>query len=289
LLSPSSFPEWATTDLDAAYSPSTVVPDFLDVLREYRERSDAAKAALRCELDVEYGSGPAERLHLFPPPRAGNPLVVFVHGGHWQDLSIDDSCFAAPDLVCAGAGLVVLGYQTAPSGTLDAMVCSIATGLDWVVEHAVELGGRPDAVHAAGSSAGAHLVAMATSSAAGTAVTSLAGVVLLSGTYDLGLIPRTYVNCALGLDEETARRLSPVRALPMRVGEVLVARGGGETAEYVRQHGLLLDALEAEGDGVPVQSLVSTERNHFDLPLGLADPTEPLGCAVLSQLARSPS
>ena len=278
----------AAIDLDAEYSPSRVVPDFRSVLAEYRRRSDVAKESLPCELNVRYGPAEGELLHHFPPPASGGPLLVFVHGGHWQELGIDDSCFAAPALVEQGAGLVAVGYRLAPQGTLDAMVRSVARALDWVVANAAELGGTPAAVHAAGSSAGAHLLAMALSGAPGAATVRLAGVALLSGVYDLDRIRLTYVNDALGLTEADAARNSPVNFLPIRADRVIVARGEVETGEYARQHDLLVEALR--GAGAEPDSLVCRGRNHFDLPLGLGDPRDELGRAMLTTMgAGSPA
>ncbi|HEX3786189.1 MAG TPA: alpha/beta hydrolase [Pseudonocardiaceae bacterium] len=276
--------ERTRAELDAEYSPSRVVPDFLSILDDYRRLSDVAKRTVACELNVRYGEAEGELLHHFPPRRAGSPLLVFVHGGHWQQLSIDDSCFAAPALVDNGAGLMVVGYRLAPEGTLDAMVASVSKALGWVAANAAALGGTPQRIHAAGSSAGAHLVAMATASAPATSPVRLAGVALLSGVYDLGGIRFSYVNEALRLTEEDARRNSPVHYLPIRAQEVLIARGETETTEYGNQHDLLADALRENEGGSSVSSLVCRGRNHFDLPLGLGDPEDELGRAVLRQM-----
>jgi arylformamidase len=278
LLPPSSSPNPPSVDLDAEYSPSRVVPGFRSILTEYRRRSDAAKQTLRCELNVRYGDAEGESLHHFPPPRAGSPLLVYIHGGHWQELSIDDSCFAAPALVRQGCGLVAVGYLLAPESTLDVMVASIAKALDWVVSNALALGGTSRTIYAAGSSAGAHLLAMATGSGPAATAARLAGVTLLSGVYDLSLIRLSYVNAALGLTGEDASRNSPIRFLPIRADQVLVARGETETGEYQNQHDLMTGALGAG------ESLICRGRNHFDLPLGLGDPRDELGRAVLRQM-----
>jgi len=264
------------------------VPEFRSILAEYRRRSDVAKQSLPCALNVRYGDAEGELLHHFPPRGVGSPLLVYVHGGHWQELSIDDSCFAASALVEQGAGLVAVGYRLAPAGTLDAMVASVARALEWVVDNASELGGTPQTVHAAGSSAGAHLLAMALGGAPSAASVGLAGVTLLSGVYDLALIRRSYVNAALGLTEADAERNSPIRFLPLRAGEVLVARGETETTEYGRQHDLIVAGLRRAGRSAPretaVRSVVCRGCNHFDLPLGLGDPGDELGRAVLAQM-----
>ena len=101
---------------------------------------DDAKRTLRCDLGVRYGNHECEWLHYFPPRRAGSPVLIYVHGGHWQELSPDDSCFAAKGLVEQGAGFVSVGYGLAPRRTLDEMVASVTLALAWVLDNAGELG-----------------------------------------------------------------------------------------------------------------------------------------------------
>ncbi|MFJ4767789.1 alpha/beta hydrolase [Streptomyces uncialis] len=222
----------ARSRTDRELSPSSRAKDVAGTLAAYRTRSAAARESLAYRADIAYGPHPAERLHHFPPRRAGAPLVVFVHGGHWQESSKEDACFAAPALVEAGAGYVALGYGLAPERRPAELSASVRLGLAWVREHAVALGGRPDAVFAAGSSAGAHLVAMA---AGGPDGLPLAGLFLLSGLYDLEPVVGSYVNDALGLTAGQARAQSPLFRAPPRGGRVLLARGEHETDEYARQ------------------------------------------------------
>ncbi|MBW1600584.1 alpha/beta hydrolase [Streptomyces sp. JJ66] len=268
---------------DAELSPSTRARDARGTLARYRTRSLAALRELRHRANVPYGPHPAERLHHFPPHQPGAPLVVFVHGGHWQESSKDDACFAAPALLAAGAGYVALGYGLAPARRLPEMTASVYRGLRWVRENAARLGGRADAVYAAGSSAGAHLVAMATADRDGV---PLAGTVLLSGLYDLLPVVDSYVNDALGLDAATARQLSPLYRRAPRAGHVLLARGQHETDEYARQQDRFASALLARGH--PARVLVAEDRDHFDLPLDLGDPATVLGRTVLDLLAHGP-
>ncbi|NJQ03812.1 alpha/beta hydrolase [Streptomyces zingiberis] len=281
--------------LDRELSPSTRARDAAATLAAYRARSQEALRTLDHRADLPYGPHPAERLHWFPPsappaparrpgrptdPEPGAPLLVFVHGGHWQESSKEDACFAAPALTAAGAGYVALGYGLAPGRSLAEMAGSVRRGLAWVRERAAALGGRADRVHAAGSSAGAHLVALATGGRDGV---ELAGVHLLSGLYDLWPVTGSYVNEALGLTPAEARRLSPLYRPPPRARHLLLARGQHETGEYARQQERYTAALRARGRR-PL-SLVAAGRDHFDLPLDLGDPATPLGRAVLHRLA----
>jgi arylformamidase len=256
--------------LDRELSPSSVARNAQATLREYAARSRAALRDLDHHADVRYGPHPAERLHHFPPRRPGAPLLVFVHGGHWQESSKEDACFPAPGLLAAGFGYCALGYGLAPARRLPELSASVRRGLAWVRANATALGGRPDAVFAAGSSAGAHLVAMA-------ADVPLAGRFLLSGLYDLAPVVDSYVNDALGLTPQRAREQSPLLR-PPPAGPVLLAVGEHETDEYVRQQHRFAAALRSAG--TPVTDLVVAGRDHFDLVFDLSDPTTVLGAAV---------
>src|SRR5256885_7768315 len=108
-------------ELDRQYSPSALVPHFKTILDRYRSESAAARARLVCEPDVRYGPDPAEVLDFFPATRPDAPLHVFVHGGHWQQLSKDDSSFAAPAFVAAGAAFAAGGDGPAPGRGLPAL------------------------------------------------------------------------------------------------------------------------------------------------------------------------
>ncbi|GCE02305.1 alpha/beta hydrolase [Embleya hyalina] len=270
--------------LDREYSPSSRAPDFLRTLDQAADRSRRARADLACRPDVRYGPDPAERLDYFPATRPGAPLFVFVHGGHWQQCSKEESAFAAPRFVSSGAAFAALGYGLAPGNSLAEMVASVRRALRWLGEHADVLGHAGDAVYAGGSSAGAHLVAAALSGP--EAGPRVPGVCLLSGVYDLQPIRSSYVNDALGLDRETAERYSPLRAGTLAARSVIIARGADETFEYARQQREFVQMLQARKH--PVRDLVVVGRNHFDLPFDLGRVGTSVGDAVLAQMGLSP-
>ncbi|OJF15669.1 alpha/beta hydrolase [Couchioplanes caeruleus] len=266
----------ARADLDRELSPSSAARDAQATLAQYRLRSQAARENLAHRADVRYGPHPGEVLHHFPPRAPGAPLMVFVHGGHWQESSKEDACFPAAGLLAAGFGYLALGYGLAPARRLPEMSASVRRGLAWVRDHAQALGGRADAVFAAGSSAGAHLVALA-------ADVPLAGMFLLSGLYDLAPVVDSYVNDALSLTPAGAREQSPLLR-PPPAAPVLLAVGEHETAEYHRQQRRYAAALRRAG--TPATELVVAGRDHFDLPFDLDDPETDLGAAVVRAAAR---
>jgi arylformamidase len=264
---------------DRAYRPSLLVPDLGRYLREYAERSAHARSTFSW-AELAYGSTAAERLFLFPAREDGAPLLVFVHGGYWQELSKEDSCFAALDFVPRDVAFAALGYGLAPGHDLDEIVAMVRRGVRWLHENAAALGVDPDRIFLSGSSAGAHLVAMCLLLMGDV----ISGATLLSGIYDLEPLRRTDVGEAIGLTPAQAARNSPIHHARGPFPPVIVARGGNETGAFVDQHDSFVATLRDLGGAVT--DLVVGPRNHFDLPFDLGDPATPLGRATLTALSR---
>jgi arylformamidase len=264
--------------LDREYSPSSLVSSLQFYLDDYAARSAAARTACSVRTDLRYGGRPEERLDLFPAAAHQAPLQVFVHGGNWQELGKSESEFAAADFVAAGAAFAALDYGLAPGYRLDEIVDMVHDAVCWLHANAASLGVDPARIHLSGSSAGAHLVAM---TLARDDAGRVAGAALLSGLYELEALRHSYVNDALGLDLAAAVRNSPVYRLPSRLPPVVVARGGLETGEFVRQHELMTALLQ---ERAAVTEVIRLDRNHFDLPYDLGDAGTELGRAVLTQM-----
>lgn len=268
------------TELDEEYSPSRRVPSLQHYLDEYAAFSAQARRAPGVQIGLRYGRGIAERLDYWPPERAPAPVHIFVHGGNWQGLTERSSAFAALQFRRAGAAFAAVGHGLAPATPLDEIVSSIRRCVRWVRRNVTELGIDPREIYISGTSAGAHLAAMAL--VAPRTGGLLAGATLLSGIYDLGPISRCYVNEALQLDTDGVRRNSPFRLLPEALPPVVLARGDNETEQYIHQHELMAEALHARR--VTVDEIVESRRNHFDLPYDLGDPATQLGRVVLAQM-----
>jgi arylformamidase len=259
--------------LDIQYSPSSCVTDINVFLREYADRSALARDRLEMRSSVRYGPRPEQLLDYFPASEPGGPLLVFIHGGYWQELSRLESAFMALDLVPRGVSVAALGYGLAPAYRLPEIVDMVAEGVRWICRNAYQLSSIPGSVYLSGCSAGAHLAVMALFDEPGwrrhgdRPDRAVAGAVLLSGVYDLEPVRRTYVNEALGLDPETAHAYSPIHRLPAPLPPLVVARGENETDEFGRQQAEFVDAVRASG--ARVVDLVVPSRNHFDLAFDL--------------------
>jgi acetyl esterase/lipase len=217
----------------AAYDNLSVIANADSVVAALRERSQAFHAAHACVADVPYGPGPRQVYDWYPArgeDPASAPVLVFIHGGYWQARDKRDFCCVGAGPLAAGMHLVMAEYTLAPQASLPEMVAEIGMLLDGLSTHPV-LGGqaaRGRRLVLSGHSAGGHLAAMHRAHAA------VAGVLAISGLFDLEPIRRGALNDALGLDPAQVAQCSP----QFRVGPgvpTVVAVGGAELSELQRQ------------------------------------------------------
>lgn len=287
---------------ERAYSPSSCIGGtYAPFVAAYGERSRQAREAAAAAGGVwqsrRYGPLPAHRLELCLPSRpaaaGAAPLLLFVHGGYWQELSAAQSLFAAPACVGRGAAFAALEYTLAPAASVADIVAECRTAMAWLGPHAASLGIDPGRVVVAGSSAGAHLAAMLSLPEPGTAGAACAAgaagaplrpraAVLVSGVYWLEPLVGTGINDALGMDAPAAARASPGLQPLAGFPPALLAWGEIETAAFKAQSRCFGAALRAAAS--TCTELEVPGRNHFDVVLDLADPGSALGAWTLAAL-----
>ena len=259
---------------DAQYNNRARIPEHLQILAEWAERSAAARAALPATLDIAYGRDPAERLDLFPAATPRAPVLVYIHGGYWRALDKADASFIAPPFVAAGAAVVVTNYALCPAASIEEIVRQQREALAWVWRHAAELGGDAGRIVVAGHSAGGHLAAMMLATDWPAVDPRLPadlvkGALSLSGVFELEPLRHApFLASDLRLDAAAAERLSPIAlAAPKRPLFALV--GGDESEEFLRQNTLIAETWGPAA--VPVCEAV-TGRHHMSVLRELAEP-----------------
>lgn len=257
--------QMSSEELERQFNPRVTVPDFQQYLDRAAAASRQARATYPALLDVRYGPGPRQLVDIFPAEDPEAPALVFVHGGFWRALSKDAFSGLAGALRPQGITTVLVGYDLCPTVTLDALVDEITDAIAWSQTSLVSQGLRPRRLVLAGTSAGAHLIAMALSR---RSVQSIDGVCLVSGIYDLAPVLRISVNTDIQLDESSARRNSPLHFLPRLHSPIVVAVGALESDAWRQQSAAM--AKHCIDCGTDTRFVELPAAHHFST--GLAVP-----------------
>lgn len=282
-------PDLAT--LEREYSPSSCVADLKRLLAQYGERSEFARAQFPNLTTLAYGEDAAEHIDFFPAANTNAPLLIFIHGGYWQELSKREASFPAVDCRRNGIAYAAINYGLAPATTLSQMIERCRKAVASLYADAEALGFDRRAIYLSGSSAGAHLAAMTTLapwSTFGVDPSAIRGAILLSGVFELEPLVPTYINEPLGLSIDSARLHSPLLQLERAdtpLPPMLIAYGEHETSQFKRQSVQFATAVRRRA--ASVELLEATGRNHFDIVFDLADERTVLGRATLSRIART--
>ena len=264
-------------ELDRQYNARATVTDFDAEMARYRNLSDRAYADCDVQRDLAYGPHPQEQVDIFP---AGDdtPVFIFLHGGYWRFLGRPDSAFMAESFVEKGVAVAVVEYTLAPLATLDQIVDQIRRAIAFIWHEAERFGINRNRLFVGGSSAGAHLAAMAATTdwpgQFSMPEKTIKGALLASGLFDLEPVRLSAPNAWLKLDKAAARRNSPVHHPAQPDVRFHLAWGGSETDEFKRQS---IDyANHLSNRGHPVSCAEAQDRNHFDIITDLADPRRDL-------------
>uniref|UniRef100_B0T9I8 Putative esterase n=1 Tax=Caulobacter sp. (strain K31) TaxID=366602 RepID=B0T9I8_CAUSK len=266
--------------LEREYSPSSVAPNYRDIVATYRTRSESNFSLFPNYHHVFYGEDPDEHVVLADDLSPERPVHLFIHGGYWQELSWQDSFFAAQAFADAGVVFGAVNYSLAPKLSLPAILDQCRRAVASIARLSLEAGGS-GRVTISGSSAGAHLAALVASTdwaSYGLPTNPVVALVLISGVYDLTPLVSTTINAALGLTVTQARALSPLALAARPSCPAIVSWGQVETAAFKRQSRDFAAHLEA--GGAAVRRLEVVGRNHFDIVFDLADPATSLGAAT---------
>lgn len=114
--------------------------------------------------DLAYVDGGHERqkLDLYLPTDARGPLpvIVWVHGGGWQNGSKNVVLPLRLGFSAKGYAIASIGYRLTDAATFPAQIQDVKAAVRWLRAHARDYQLNPDRFAAWGSSAGGHLVAL---------------------------------------------------------------------------------------------------------------------------------
>ncbi len=121
-------------------------------------------SAAKAHRDLAYVEGGHERqkLDLFLPEKASGPLpvIIWVHGGGWQNGSKDQCPPLRGGYLERGYAVASLGYRLSQHAVFPAQIEDCKAAIRWLRAHAKEYGLDAQRFGVWGSSAGGHLVAL---------------------------------------------------------------------------------------------------------------------------------
>lgn len=267
------------------YDARASVADFDACVAQYGRLAREVNRDCVGIYDLHYGQAAAERLDIFPTVLDAQPapVFIFIHGGYWRSQTKEDAPIMVKPFTQAGIAVCTLEYTLLPEATLPEVVRQVRSAVAWIYRHGAAYGLDPARLYVGGSSAGAHLAAMAAAqgwaASYGLPQDVIKGLAGLSGLYELAPLCDIAPSEWLQMHAGQTGRVSPLHHLPRAGLPMVLAVGGLETDGFKHQ----TQAYDAacRGAGVKVDRVHVPQCNHFDLLCELADPSADLCRAVI--------
>lgn len=256
------------------------VPDFHAIAAEFAARSQALTERADLRVDIPYGPGPRETLDLVFPDRVapGAPLHLFVHGGYWRSGEKANYRLVADPVLKAGGIAALVEYDLMPGARLATLVGQVRRAAQWLHDNAAGFGADAGRFTVSGHSAGAHLASYLAASAPGEDAPNLpnvAGLLLVSGLYDLSEIPSSFLRSEARMTAEEAAAWTPITSTQHPGPHRTLVVGAEETSPFHVQGRQLGHLLRSQGLHADLR--IEPGLNHMSIVLALADPNHALG------------
>lgn len=276
------------TDGEDPYRIRHYVPDFDAIAAEFASRSQALTERANLRADIPYGPGPRETLDLIFPDRVapGAPLHLFVHGGYWRSGEKANYRLVAEPVLKAGGIAALAEYDLMPGARLATLVGQVRRAAHWLHDNAGGFGADAGRLTVSGHSAGAHLASYLAASGPGEgtpALPSVAGLLLVSGLYDLSEIPNSFLKSEARMTAEEASAWTPITSTQHPGPQRTLIVGAEETRPFHDQGHRLGDLLRSQGLHADLR--IEPALNHMSIVLALADPDHPLGQRLADMVA----
>jgi arylformamidase len=266
--------------IEREYNNRALVPEHPGFFARWEKDSEYVRRTVECQIDVPYGSDPRQRIDLFPA-RAARGTLVFIHGGYWR--SLDKSMFSwlAAPFVAAGIGVAMPNYRLAPAVRIDDILEDAVSAINWLMLNGVKHRMAAQRVVVSGHSAGGHLTAailVTPWSELQFDPARIVGGVPISSIVDFEPLRRHSFNADFFLDTDAVKRLALHTRPATIAAPLVVAVGGDESSEFVRQSRLLASSWHDHVKSL----LVLPGYNHFSIVDAFAERGQPLHEAALA-------
>ena len=285
---PSVFLNYDQVELDAAYDQSFYAPLASQIQVRTRANADLVRKRYGEPQQLAYGPTAFEKIDVYRPARPRGPIFLFLHGGAWIHGDAASAAAVAEPLLARGVTYAVPGYAPVDKvgGDLNVLADQVRRAVAWVWKNARSIGGDPAQLYVGGHSAGGHLSGVVHTtdwSAYGLPPAPLKGGMCMSGMYDLVPVSLSQRSSYVHFTPQTIDALSAQRHIDRVRCPLIVSYGTFETPEFQRQNREFAAALQAAGK--PVQLVVGTGYNHYEMQESLGNPYGPNGRAALALLS----
>ena len=237
-------PAW----VEREYNNRELVPEHTQYFTRWEKDSEYVRQTLPGRLDLAYGPDPRQRVDLFPA-RGSDRLLVFIHGGYWRSLDKRMFAWLAPAWVAEGVSVALVNYRLCPAVRIPDIVDDAVAALNWIAVNAPVHGTGAGRMVLSGHSAGGHLVGALFAAARARFAfdaSRVVGGVPISGVFDFSPLPHFSGNADLRLDAASARALDLHDKRPTLAAPLVVAVGGAESGEFIRQSRLIAGRWEPQ-------------------------------------------
>lgn len=287
---PKPYQEMSPEELEFEYSPRKAVPDHPVWKAHWNLASELVRRQRKGRLRVPYGPTEGQTVDIFPADEPGAPINVFVHGGFWRFLDSFDHTLVAPAVLDAGGASILVNYDLCPKVPLTEVIRQVRAALKWVWENAEEANGDRDKIFISGHSAGGHLTMMLSTDdfqeQLGLPIDVVKGATVVSAMLDLEPILLVPGSEDLKVSADNVRALSPRYTPPRPDLPIVLAVGGRETREWIRQTDDMMDVLKQRGN--PTIYLKPDYDQHYSILLSLGNPLTELCSSMLRQMGLEP-
>jgi acetyl esterase/lipase len=226
-------------------------------------------------------------------------LVIFIHGGFWMS-SDDDYRIGqsfAGELVERGIAVGLVRYRLAPTYRHPIQVQDAAAAVAFLLKSADRYGYDQKRIYLAGHSEGAHLASLlaldsSRLAAHGFRPSSLAGVIAISGMYDLtheaeiSAEQKAAVEKTFGHDASTLKAASPIEHVRRDAPPFVIVSGSSDLPGLSIDARKFAEALQKKG-GQDVVPLVLSGKDHLSI-VRLSGPDSPVRELILDFLKIEP-
>jgi len=214
---------------DLQFQFSRLIPNFAHLVEQMGEDS-LAFAKDRDFERIAYGPHDRQWVEWTPGQGSENLLPIILHGGYWRALTAETHRYMMAPWLDVAKHVGNIEYRLIPEVRLGDIVDDARQALLVIAER------FPDCrIILIGHSAGAHLAISALNDT--TLASQVAGVIALSGVYDLAPVAQSFLQAELTLTRDDVARhsLKPRSDHP----PVLYVNGDAETYEFLRGGALM--------------------------------------------------